>query len=275
MFLFLSKLLPLLVYPLSLACLILGLALILRRTESTQRRTESTQRRRWVPGLLLAALALLWLGGNRWVAYSLVRSLEWQYLPPTGAPQADAIVLLGGSTRSGAYPRPLHEVNEAGDRLIYAAWLYREGRAPLVVVTGGGLSWRGPIVPEAHSMQSLLTFMGVPAAAIEEEPQAQNTHENALLTRQLLEPRGIRRILLVTSALHMPRSVRLFQRQGFDVIAAPADYLVSTGDWASLTYPDLRNQLIQLWPDAEYMFWTTNALKEYIGILVYTLRGWM
>lgn len=262
MFLFLSKLLPPLVYPLSLACLLLGLALLLRR-------------RRWVAALMLAALALLWLGGNRWVAYSLVRSLEWQYLPPAGAPQADAIVLLGGGTRSGAYPRPLPEVNEGGDRLIYAAWLYREGRAPLVVATGGGLSWRGPLMPEADSMQSLLTFMGVPSAAIEEEQQAQNTHENAVYTRQLLEPRGIRRILLVTSALHMPRSVRLFQRQGFEVIAAPADFRVSTGDWASLTYPDLRNQLIQLWPDAEYLLWTTDALKEYIGILVYSLRGWM
>ncbi len=261
MFLFLSKLLPPLTYPLGLGCVLLALALVLRR-------------RRWAFIFVGVALALLWLGGSRWVAYSLVRSLEWQYVPPTEAPHADAIVLLGGGTRGGAYPRPLHEVNEGGDRIIYAAWLYRQGKAPWVVTTGGALPWRGPQVPEAHSMQSLLTFMGVPADAIIEEPDAQNTYENALFTQRLLEARGIHRILLVTSAIHMPRSVRIFRQQGFDVIPAPADYLVATSEWASLTYPDPRNQVIQLWPDAEYLSWTTNALKEYIGIFVYGLRGW-
>lgn len=261
MFVFLSKLLPLFVYPLGLASVLLIVALIVR-----------SPRRRW---LILAALALLWLGGNRWVSSVLVRSLEWRYLPAAPLPPAQAIVLLGGGTRPQALPRPLAEVNEAGDRLFYAAWLYRQGKAPLVLITGGGIEWRGPRLPETEAMRDLLVFMGVPAEAILLESEARNTYENALYTRQLLTARGIDRILLVTSALHMPRSVRLFERQGFTVIPAPADFLVSEADWAALTYPDPRQQLIQLFPDAEALYYTTLALKEYIGMVIYGLRGWL
>ncbi len=261
MFVFLSKLLPLFVYPLGLSCVLLILALVVRR-----------RRQRW---LVVAVLVLLWLGGNRWVSSLLVRSLEWRYLPSTPLPAAQAIVLLGGGTRPQALPRPLAEVNEAGDRLFYAAWLYREGKAPLVLITGGGIEWRGPRLPETEAMRDLLVFLGVPAEAILLEPKARNTYENALYTRHILASQGIDRILLVTSALHMPRSVRLFERQGFTVIPAPADFLVSQADWASLTYPDPRQQLIQLFPDAEALYYTTLALKEYIGMLIYGLRGWL
>lgn len=261
MFVFLSKLLPLFVYPLGLACALLGVALVIR-----------SPRRRW---LIPAALVLLWLGGNRWVSSVLVRSLEWRYLPTAPLPSTQAIVLLGGGTRPQALPRPLAEVNEAGDRLFYAAWLYRQGKAPLVLVTGGGIEWRGPRLPETEAMRDLLVFMGVPAEAILLESEARNTYENALYTRQILAARGIDRILLVTSALHMPRAVRLFERQGFTVIPAPADFLVSQADWASLTYPDPRQQVIQLFPDAEALYYTTLALKEYIGMVIYGLRGWL
>lgn len=261
MFVFLSKLLPLFVYPLGLVCVLLVVALVIR-----------SRRRRW---LILAALALLWLGGNRWVSSVLVRSLEWRYLPTAPLPSAQAIVLLGGGTRPQALPRPLAEVNEAGDRLFYAAWLYRQGKAPLVLVTGGGIEWRGPRLPETEAMRDLLVFMGVPTEAILLESEARNTYENALYTRQILAAQGIDRILLVTSALHMPRSVRLFERQGFTVIPAPADFLVSQADWAALTHPDPRQQVIQLFPDAEALYYTTLALKEYIGMVIYGLRGWL
>lgn len=262
MFLFLSKFLPVFVYPLGLACVLLVAAILLRR-------------RRGQTVLLIGILALLWLGGNRWVEYGLVRSLESRHPAPHPLPAAPVIVVLGGGTRSDDAPRPFSEINEAGDRLLYAAYLYKQGQAPHILVTGGSIEWRGPGNPEAEDMVSVLALTGVPAEAIWVEPKARNTYENAVYSREMLAARGIDTVLLVTSARHMPRSVRLFERQGFNVIPAPTDYLTSEAEWAGLTSPDLRNQLIHLLPDAEYLYWTSDALKEYIGIFIYTLRGWM
>src|SRR5215211_2260810 len=108
MLLFLSKFLPLLIYPLGLACVILVLALIVQR------------RRSWQTGLIVLAFALLWLGGNRFVTMALVSSLERQYSPPTQLPDKSVVVVLGGGTKAGVAPRPIHEVSEAGDRVLYA-----------------------------------------------------------------------------------------------------------------------------------------------------------
>ena len=106
------------------------------------------------------------------------------------------------------------------------------------------------------------------------ERQSANTYENAVFSWELAEPLGIRRILLVTSALHMPRSVPLFENQGFTVIPAPTDYMFTERPRSRPlleTWPDL---LIGLFPSAGAMSATTQAIKEYIGIGVYWLRGW-
>lgn len=118
MFVFLSKFLPLFVYPLGLACVLLILALIRSST-----RVKSF--------LISGALILLWLGGNRWVAYSLARSLEWRYLPPKDIPQAEAIVVLGGGTEAPSYPRLFVEVNGAGDRVLFAARFINKEKHPI------------------------------------------------------------------------------------------------------------------------------------------------
>ena len=268
MFLYFSKLLPLLVYPLSLACLLLLLLIALRR------------RPRWVLGLGLVALLLLWLGGNRLVSMALVRSLEWQYLPPAELPQADAIVLLGGGEEPASWPQPLPGINDAGDRVIYAASLYQQGAAPRVIASGGVVGVDGPAEqPGAEAMRDLLQLMGVPPEAITLEGRSRNTYENAVETRKLLaaEDRQTEgeRILLVTSAMHMPRSQAIFARQGFEVIPAPADYNVTQAEWDYYWTPDPAIQVFNLFPSAEALDFTVRALKEYMGMAVYRLRGWL
>jgi vancomycin permeability regulator SanA len=93
-FIYLSKIIPPLVYPLGLSCLIIIAALIFYRKIRLQR------------FLLLIAFSLLFLGGNRWISWGLLKSLEWRYLPPEKIPQREVIVVLGGGTFSAFYPRP-------------------------------------------------------------------------------------------------------------------------------------------------------------------------
>jgi uncharacterized SAM-binding protein YcdF (DUF218 family) len=227
--------------------------------------------------LVVLALVVLWVGSSRYVAYALVRSLETRYPALDGTPAADAIVVLGGGTRSSDPPRPMTEVNEAGDRLLYAAKLYADDAADVVLVTGGSIEWLQPegIAPEANDMSALMQLLGVPDEALWLEAGSRNTYENALYSRQMLAKEGLNDILLVTSAMHMPRSVPLFVAQGLRVTPAPTDFLVSDAEWRHLWRGGPSATLINLLPNVEYLTYTTRCLKEYIGFAVYAWRGWL
>lgn len=273
MFYFLSKFLPLFVYPAGMACILLVTAMVARRRST-----------RWAAGLITAALLVVGLGGNRLVSMVLLRSLEWRYpsIPAKeilrrndGVP-LDAIVVLGGGAREQLAPRTTHEIGEAGDRLIFAAHLYRAGVAPVIVVSGG----RAPLFnpgdePESQVMTEMLTFFGVPREAIILESVSRNTYENAKESEKLLEAAGMSRIVLVTSAMHMPRSYAIFKKLDLDVIPAPTDYMLTRSDWDFYTQLKPSIQVMNVIPKAEYMELTEKAIKEYIGIVIYRLRGWL
>ena len=264
MFVFLSKFLPAFIYPLGLAFLALLLSLLIRK------------HRRLSIWLGIAALALLWLGGSSWVSEALERSLEWRNLPPAEMPTADAIVVLGGGTDPAAWPRTAVEVNGAGDRVLQAARLYRAGKAPVLLLTGGEIEWLNASASNpARQMAELLEFMGVPRGAMLLEEQSRNTYENALFSQEILSEINAKSIILVTSAMHMPRARGLFEKLGFEVIPAPVDF--SIVEQPSSTDPSWQAFLMRLspLPSASNLNATTNAIKEYLGILIYSLRGWL
>lgn len=264
MFLFLSKLLPLFLYPLGLICILLLIALVLL-----------WRKPRWAALPITLALIVVLVSSNAWVSDWLVRSLEFQNLPPKELPTVDAIVVLGGCTKPMVPPRPWVDVADEADRVLHAANLYKAGKAPKIILSGGRVDWQGNNpVPESEDMAVLLRAMGIPDTALIQEPTSRNTHENGVNVKQIVETQKIRRMLLVTSALHMPRSLRIFQKLGMDVVAAPTDYWIVENE---------RNEYqaspqaftLSLLPEAERLRLTTRALKEYVGIVVYWLRGWV
>jgi uncharacterized SAM-binding protein YcdF (DUF218 family) len=260
-FLFLSKLLPLFLYPLGLACLLLFLTLVL-----------AWKYPRLTPFPVAIALLILLIASNNWVSSALVYSLEAKYPPlgVEGVPPTEAIVVLGGATKNPEPPRFMVDVNEHGDRLFYAAKLYREQKAPLIILAGGRINWAGTGGSEATDMASLLTFLGVPPEAMILEPDSLNTYENAINVQKILQKEGINQILLVTSAFHMPRSLAIFHKLGINAIPAPTDFLITK------TYKSsLEDFILNLLPDANRLSLTTLALKEYIGLVIYRLKGWL
>lgn len=265
MFIYLSKLLPIFVYPIGLACILMLISLFRPRQP------------RWQRGLVGLALLILWLSSSRLVAATLLRSLEWRYLPPAEVPTADVIVVLGGGTKTAEYPRPTVEVSEAGDRTLYAAWLYHQGVAEHLLLTGGHVftSTLATEPPEAEDMLTIMQMLDVPDEAIWLETKSRNTYENALYSRPLLAEKGINTILLVTSAIHMPRSVAIFEKQGFTVIPLPTDFIVTESSWQEITSLTFQGQFGNVLPTVENLQFTTWALKEYIGMAVYRLRGWL
>jgi uncharacterized SAM-binding protein YcdF (DUF218 family) len=260
LFLFLSKLLPLFIYPLGLSCLLLGVTLVL-----------FWKHPRWAAVAIALALTGLLLGSNSYVAAGLVRSLERQHVPGKNIPKAEAIVVLGGATRAPDSPRPWVEVNEAGDRVLYAARLYQKQKAPRLILSGGRINWKGTGNSESEDMASLLQMMGVPSSAILEDPSSLNTYENAVNVKQILDREGIKTVLLVTSAMHMPRSMSIFKKLGIEASPAPTDFLIADRSLASQSWQDV---VLDILPDAEQLYLSSRALKEYIGLLIYRLKGW-
>jgi uncharacterized SAM-binding protein YcdF (DUF218 family) len=264
MFVFLSKFGPLFVYPLGFTCVLLVLALLAHKHQKLH------------TAFSIFALVVILLTSNSWVAAALTRSLEWRYLPPETLPKADVIVVLGGGTDAAEYPRSTVELNSGGDRVIYAGYLYKQGAAPHLLLSGGNISWLGstPSTP-ATEMAEVLTWMDIPEEALWLQPESQNTYEDALYSAKMLKEKGINRIILVTTASHMPRSVALFEKQGLEVVPAPTDFKVTQASWDALFSGDPAGMLVRLMPNVGNLSMITAAMKEYLGMLVYRLRGWM
>lgn len=262
-FLFLSKLLPLFVYPLGLSCLLLLVALWL-----------FWRRSRWTFVPILVAFLILVTTGNVRFSNNLVKSLEWQYLPSENLPLAEAIVVLGGATRNDEPPRIIPDMSDRGDRLLYAAKLYKDGVAPLIILTGGRIQWYGGESSEARSMATILELMGIPRDVMILESRSLNTYENAVYTKEILNKKNIKQILLVTSATHMPRSLAIFKKQGINAIPAPTDFMISERNLIENQF-STESRILSYIPDTESLDRTTQALKEYIGTSIYRLRGWL
>lgn len=261
MFFFLSKFLPLFIYPLGLACLLILVAIVIWK------------RRRLQTAVLVLAFLVLYLAANPVVSLYFARTLEWQYLPPEPLPQVDVIVVLGGATDMDGYPQTTVALNEAADRLWYAAWLYHEGVAERLLLSGGMLP--GHQRSEAERMAEALRLMNVPDEAMLLESESLNTYENATLSKPILQRENAHSVLLVTSALHMPRAVAIFEKQGVPVIAAPTDYEFLQLDWQTIEMADWFFLALDLLPDTDALELTTRTLKEYVGIFIYRLRGWL
>lgn len=274
MFIYLSKLIPPLLYPLGLVCLMMLAGLFSQRKPRLQR------------FLFTSALLLLWLASTRLPSTLLMRGLETRYATPASLsasalekgpqqPVADAIVILGGGTSPAHPPRPIPEMGSSGDRVIYAAYLYKHGAASNLLVSSGRIEWLDTQDEPTQDMLFLLEMLGVPEEVVWFEDQSRNTYENAVFSQKILAEHHVQRIILITSAWHMPRAVGLFEKVGLEVVPAPTDFTLTDADLQQLTSPNLATQILNWMPSPSNLDLIGVAMKEYLGIFVYRLRGWI
>lgn len=255
--LFLDKLLPVFVYPLG-AAITLGLAALL---------LSWTRFRNLGRGLLAAVLVVLWVASTPVFANWLGWQLESQF-PVRSVdelPVRDAILLLGGSLAPPTAPGARPTLGEAGDRILEAFRLYKAGKAPRILITGGNLPWTFSDPTEADAVARMLEEFGVPRGDLIIEGESRNTRENAVNSTGILRRNGWDTALLVTSAFHMPRAMAVFEKAGVEVTAAPADLRARRPFYRSL---------LDALPDANALAHTTLTAKELLGLAVYRMRGW-
>jgi len=224
-------------------------------------------RRRWPrlgSCLIVGGMALLVVLSLQVVARCLLLPLEQRYPPLVltaleGVP-VDAVVVLGGGHRSIApeFGGSDDVTARTLERLRYGAWLAKTLNRPLLV-SGGRPD--GQARSEAEAMALVLRRdFGVGVRWLETD--SRNTRENAGKSADLLRQEGVRRVILVTHAWHMPRAVRAFERAGFDVVPAPTAYLT--------THPLTPLDFL---PRARGMEWSSLALHEWIGMAWYALSA--
>jgi uncharacterized SAM-binding protein YcdF (DUF218 family) len=210
--------------------------------------------------VLVTGGALLLLGlSNVFTSNALLRPLEHSYPPLTvvhtgpGAPSVSFVAVLGGwADDDPNVPITSHASPDLTVRLIEGVLLQREIPGSKLIVSGGNDS--------ANAMSTLAQALGVSSADILRLTEPRDTDEES---EQIAPIVGQQQFILVTSAAHMPRAMRLFRKRGLHPAAAPTDYLA----------PRYRLESDDFVPDGYKLFKSQVAFYEYLGLAWETLRA--
>ena len=251
MFFLLSKLLDVFLSPYTWGLVLCAAAVPWRRRARSPRQT----RRRRVYGAV--GLAVLLLGSFPPVANAMLWHLEHASTSTyDDAVTYDAVILLGGVVED----EPMKSsgqiaFNDNVERLIVTHRLLRDGKARVVIASGE--------TPEADVLAMQLADWGIAKDRIIVEGRARNTHENAVFSQAIARARGFERVLIVTSAFHMPRAVECFAAVGMKVDTLSVDYRgrprVPLGEWI---------------PRAGSLALTTMVTREAAGRVIYRVQGY-
>ena len=232
---YLNKTIGAFLNPLGIGLLLVLLAIVLAQLK----------RRRLSCMCGLLSVAWLWFWSTGVTGRLIGLSLEHEFPPQLAEqmPQADAIVVLGGGAGLNTNACPYAELEQGADRAWHGARLYRAGKAPRVFVTG-----------EADAR--FMVDLGVPRTAIAVNDRARNTEEEA----KLFASRGVKSILLVTSAWHMRRAKLMFEKyaKGIEIIPAATDY-------ANMTMFDRPLEFRDFVPDPVMIGQNAYMFKEWIA----------
>ncbi|MDH4982946.1 YdcF family protein [Hyphomicrobium sp. D-2] len=225
----------------------------------------ATRFQRTAKGLLIAALALLVIGGISPLSTWMIVPLEERFhRPALGDRPIDGIIVLGGGEEARiAAGRGVHGLSGSGERITEAVELARRYPAAKVVYAGGVTEILRQPVSIAEAGGAVLRGLGIGDDRLILEGASRNTWENARFTRDLVQPKPGERWVVVTSAWHMPRAIGNFRKAGFDVEPWPVDYrTLGWGDmWSPIDNPVQGLNLVDI------------AGKEWIGLVFNWLSG--
>lgn len=246
-----------LLQPYALLMLALGVGIVLL----WRRRTETRRR------LLLATSAylLLLVFSFPAVSYLLRGSLEWRSTALRERPEdVDAIVVLSSTVRHPDGERKGEELDEDGmDRCLRTAELYRQGRPCRVLVSGGNVNGAPHHKACAAVMRDFLVQLGVRPEDVIVEGQSRSTHENAIESARILKEQGLKRMVLVTDATHLPRAEACFRKQGVDVVPCGCGYRATPH----------ANDRFRFVPSLYAALGSQRAFHEWLGLAWYWVRG--
>lgn len=194
---------------------------------------------------------------------------KWEQAPaalPVNSSQCKYIVVLGGMS---SHYQPANRVQfaQSADRLMQAMMLTRQNEVEKLIISGGSANILLKQRPEGAVLKEFLTQWSLPDSILAIDSLSRNTYENALYTAQMFDSLKMEKnITLVTSAWHMPRAKRCFEKQGFKVSPVGADAM---WPFESLTIGDV------IIPSAAVLQKWDLLIKEWVGMTVYKIKGYI
>ena len=212
-------------------------------------------------------IIFLWIFSIGFVADLLWKIVEypWQRIDEKDAPTADAIIVLSG----GGRPQVPGKTNifewRDPDRYFAGINLYKNNKAPRLFFTGATTPYDQQSKDEGTLYKEHAISLGIPLEAIFVTNKVINTSQEAIeIRKNLNQIKSSSKIILVTSAFHMKRAKKLFERQGLIVHPFPVDFKTSKiSQWKS-PYKWI--------PNSDSLNKSSNALRELIGRTIY--RSW-
>ncbi len=229
-------------------------------------RTRSQERRKT---LLKIAFWSILLASNPLILNTVCRAWE---SAPTSIDSIkdtfDVCVVLGGFSNMAVLKNDSRlQLGVAANRLTDALYLYKKGKVKKILISGGSDELVGEQRSEAVQAKDFILAMGVRDADLILEDRSRNTHENALFTRQKLRSVSpFPSILLITSAFHMKRAVACFKKEEIPVYTFPAHFMGAYFQWTP-------RMIIK--PDDDFLWKWQFLIKEWIGCVVYKIRGYI
>lgn len=177
-------------------------------------------------------------------------------------------ILCGGYSNGHIVPRhDRHNFSYAANRFLNTYELYRTGKIEMIMLTGGSGDVLKDQKPEAPMIADFLIKMGVPEEDIIVEGKSRNTYENAQFTKKILQEKKIRgNYLLITSAWHMRRAKACFDKAEVSFTPYSTDFMSEVSRW----HPEST-----IVPSSEGFYRWERLIKEWVGYVVYWMRGYL
>lgn len=214
----LKKILSPFLMPLPLAFVLLAAGLALG---------ASKRRRRLGNGLFMAGIGVMLVASYGFTGRPLLEGIEYRYNPRPELKDLEGVrwvVVLGGGVWDDPRLSSTARLTESSVcRLAEGIRIWRQIPGSKLLLSGGRVYTP---VPEARAMAELARELGVPDSSMALETDSRDTGEQARLVAGMV---GDQRVVLVTSAAHMPRSMALFRRQGIYPVPAPSNFMVKQG----------------------------------------------
>ncbi|MBL7816760.1 MAG: YdcF family protein [Saprospiraceae bacterium] len=256
MFFILSKLLYFILQPLNW---LIGLPIFAILTKNARRKRR----------ILRGCFALLVIITNPFLGNRVFHAWEAEEVSMSALKDTfDIGIVLGGYTKGGLYPENRLHFSTAANRLTDAVQLYKRGYIKKLLISGGDGKLLGKTYPESELAKQFLLDMGVKPEDILVDYQSRNTHENALYSKQLLDKQGLTngKLLVITSAFHIPRAIGCFKKVGINASPFPAHFIAERLSFEPSAW---------LTPDPEVLKNWEIVLKEWVGYCVYKLQGYI
>ena len=193
--------------------------------------------------------------------FKLVEGNEYRK-PISAINSADAIVMLSGMLEINEWEDSTNVEWGDPDRFFGGIALFKAGKAQKLIFTGGKMPWDKAKKTEGEVLKEYAISNGIPSEKIFVTKDVENTADEAVAVKELI--RRSKKIILVTSAFHMYRAKKLFEKQGFQVVPYKVDYKI--GNNSLITFMDFL-------PSANSLELSETGFREIIGRIYYIIKG--